>query len=1673
MAYAQYVSTVAKYKLVKNEDLMADDHVAVHLTKIGFYLKRTSLISSALRPIFSEMISKLPLIAQGPQPSFLINYNKVQSLWTLFADSIEHHDAKFPSDQCMPILQHSFTVIQNLQKVLPQLVTAVASKHTNLIEPLTNQLNEVIADLDTISSNVTSCENQYQSKAPQISSADLPMATHVTACLTALDQLLIELSLLSADINPTQAQQDVQTQKKSLLAWIQQVTAVISKLFATPRNDSKVLAQGISYASSQLPFVASVLGAIQNLFIENADFSSATQALITAIQTLNEAECKTLEKDISEIIKTFASLFLNNKPLTDVISRARYLISLFDEKMKVGAQIGMREDILAMYTSLTSLFSLPQKQLDANPELVCLGLVSTIRFVSRLYPDAASSEEFLHSLSKKIGTITRSLYKEATKQLSQISSLLETNLEFFPEQTLAQANYYLDLSKNIDFDIESREFLKNQELFFNVIGSISAPLSKMTSSCQDTQTKNNLMSALEAIQSIACRYGRWLNQFYLCQSEILSMRAESSISITTFPATVLQALGKGDSLKVVNHVAAGIQSILQHIPQLHIFSLHDTCDLFTLFTKATDVSNEFLKVINQYTQSASYPIYRLGATALTKIVSKLPDSVSTLPILVQLKDNETFMSEFVSNLSTSQLICIENKNAFAKREPFLPLHLSAPLSFFLSSECLIRASGRNGQSLVQYSTNARQNVDIIWPISLQVSLGKEPKEASALPDFVERFIKSMNELLLQALDLPQPELPYDIPEDIQEIKKYDATAAAIHSEPIREFAQYMIRTLKKSTAADVRAALQQWFVAIHSQPSETSTATENLSNAIAQLLGAATADRSQFIESFAELSYSLAYYTNGYGKTVGPVVATLHKQLVGLTLEFLETGRSSPQLLTKIFACVQEIDALAPISKLKQKEMEKYLTEILKKAVISLNSLRTKQQPQLRDTLDVISALKQLGAFFQISPPTDNLNLPQILDSFITGKSRDFLDSAVKTFSQRLLELIPNQFNELDRIRDTDTVCDFVYDRAEEFRDHVNNVVSVAKNGETTKEQLIPSLNSMILGISDAAILTMRSLDLSGLLFTPLANLFAECFGELCSGISQFITIAFKIPGTKQDLGPELRRINRKMSKQFDTFINIVENPQRPFGETIEFESFKNQMYASLLTLVIPIARLLGLAATALVPEMYTDQRSPITATAVDAQMQVKEAVDKVSSHAVGASSSEFSSFVPQLYEHLKELLDSSQLVKFGYGVFSPNPLIGPLKSFAESLLKITHLGPTLTDKIVIDPDPASAGKVPDDFEVPPLPKSAPAPTDALQEMALAKRQLDEVVTVFRSTCEQALATSQDLLKAITTLREAVNGFAEKALVMAVATVDTRYQVEEQTALHAFANSVNAVQEAMRARLLRRQGFAVEMDDALNTFTATGKKCIELAEVAATIEVQQDDDESMDEVSKELMATSKAIEKMSARLKEFQTQMHVEELAEDEEDNHPVIDAEEGSLPAFLVQSANPILQATSAILRRAQEITADLIRKFGKIDNERGLIKSAQDLSEAAELLLICAEIIVKGEEKDSEFKVISAARIIKASVSALVAQVLVKGGDNEGIMNKHVRVVVRHTDAVIVRAEAIVDKKLTEEEAKKPKKMVNNPMILRLNMQQTVNQQRKQLQDEEKALYQFRRKG
>lgn len=1668
-AYNSFTFSISKYPLKKLEELITDDRVGLRLNENGSDLGRTIQMCANLKILANNFLDKLPLTANGPQVEIGYDYNKMGLINPILQKNILKHDQEFQSDQCSPHIDELIKILKDIEQYIPHLISSTASSMSQYLDQLIVNLTSVIELYDTIISTAKKCETQLSPKIPTIPLSEQQISYQVAASLVAFEELIIQLHFLTAN-------SDVQKSKdfKSLKEWIDKGSKLRQTLFAAPRSDEHQITKIVIEISVELANLSTILSKIQPSIQNSGDFADVSIALTNLLQVLNEIESKTTNKNIQEIVKSFSTLFLNNKPLDPLVKNANDVLDNISGKVKaVGPSALSAHGTLSGYVSSCS-------KGVTDPESAAICLASVVRLAARIFPDARLGEEILVSLSKKLALITKAIFKDSRKIITQINSVVDTNLEFFNDVALNETNYFLTAAKNIeDFDTDANDFVSVQQLFFESFCALPTPLSKLASTCPDEETKNQLTQFTDQIQGLGDRFSKWLNQFYLTLFSIIHLRSEMIVGALSFPISLLCSNNQQGLVQNVLSCLLQIQKIIQSTPQIILGDLKDVISLISHIVDLSKIGNDFIKCARSNAQSPMFPLYKQSADALSKIVVDLPSYTLPLPHISDFDNPDVFICSLLACVTRSLRLSNENKPLIDKADKTTYQLFSAPFTYIFSADSFLHAQPQASVTLTPLMSNLRTSLDVVNSIVIQIASGQKPPEASHLPSYAQAIIKAIEELLSSILLLKQPQLAYDIPDDVQEIRRFDSMASSLHSTALKTFAQYIVRTMKKSSAADVRSALNQWFDATQVSTVDVSVGVARFKESIAKLLNASTTDRSAFIEQFAALSVSLATYENSYGKAVAPIVGQLHRTLVSQVLEFLEDNRISQPQLKKIHGCVSEISALSPISKLKQKEMDDYLAGILKRVVMSLHNLRQKgKDVQLSDTLHTIDSIEELCAFYKVSAPSDDLGVNDLLNNTVAGKARDkILDQAISKFSERLLQLIPNQFTLLDRIRDTDTVCDFVYDKAEAFRDNVNIILQLAKNHDGDEEKISQPLNAMLLCASDAAVLTMHSLILAGLAFTPLSATFVACYSELQVCFRQFADIAFSIKKkSKEDLSPELRRLNRKMSKQFDTFINIVENPQRPVGESNEFETKKCMMYANLSTVVVQIARLNTLAATSLVPEMYINNRLEIVDNIESSLSQLNTTVSLVRNEAVGATATELGNLSTQLDKETKSLVQSSEKISFG-SLFVSLPLLQPCEKVCTVTQKMAVLGPTLTDKIIIEPDPAAAAKIPEDYTIPALPKKAPQPQEAYNDLLTVRKSIDDVVEKFRNTNDTFLASSKDLLDSLEKLRKISNTFAEKALVMAVATVDPRYQVEQQTALHAFANALNGVQNAMKSRLMRTKSFKAEMDDALSTYNSSIDKSMELAEFASKIEAKPDKDESVNEVTRELNATADAIEKMSARLKEFEEHVNMDGVG-GEDDFDPTkaatindIQDAAGSLPAYLIAAAKPTLTATSQILKRAQQITSDLLKKFGKIENEKGLIRSAQDLSEAAELLLVCAEILVQGQEESAEFKVIAAARIIKAAVAALVAQVLVKGGDQEGIMNKHVKVVQKYTDSVIKRAEAIVEEKLVEEDKKKPSK-TTNPMIMKLNQTNNVNQLRKKLSDEERILYNFRKR-
>ena len=118
--------------------------------------------------------------------------------------------------------------------------------------------------------------------------------------------------------------------------------------------------------------------------------------------------------------------------------------------------------------------------------------------------------------------------------------------------------------------------------------------------------------------------------------------------------------------------------------------------------------------------------------------------------------------------------------------------------------------------------------------------------------------------------------------------------------------------------------------------------------------------------------------------------------------------------------------------------------------------------------------------------------------------------------------------------------------------------------------------------------------------------------------------------------------------------------------------------------------------------------------------------------------------------------------------------------------------------------------------------------------------------------------------------------------------------------------------------------------------------------------------------------------------------------------------------------------------------------------------------------MLIIAAEIAIKGEEQDPEYIASAASSMVRAAIANLVAQVLQQSGDSSGNLMKKVGMVRVYCSKIKKKVDSIARQKwLVANPVKK-----GNKMVVRMNANQKLNNFRKELEDAERARKQFKRK-
>lgn len=990
--------------------------------------------------------------------------------------------------------------------------------------------------------------------------------------------------------------------------------------------------------------------------------------------------------------------------------------------------------------------------------------------------------------------------------------------------------------------------------------------------------------------------------------------------------------------------------------------------------------------------------------------------------------------------------------------------------------------------------------------------------------------------------------------------------------------------------------------------------TKRLADSINDLLNGRVTDPSALIDSVMAISASLAAVMENCGEPFLSELQRLHNEMIDNLRKYMASGGNDREALRRLIANAESINAITRMIKMNERERNEFFGRSMNNLMRGLNGIRTNSaginEEVIINSIRALEDIMVASKMFKCGSP----DLPQALEPLrnmlFTGKfNNDVISKIIARLSQEISNYRGFSYEQISTINSIESALDFIYAKAELFRTYSSKLLrrvtlsseSRSKsmneglnekeqiNDDKTKQKSMTSVSAasalnldaqnieldelcdylrvMESSITLGAGVTFRSLVIAALKEKPIAAHTINTYGEMTEVSALLVPDVIdmnnklninQLINTKdqKDQITNLRRFIRKMTKEFDSFITIIESPnsnknQLKRDDEIakecqnnknDFESLKMKVIAAISDLSNEVGSMNWLATNSFSPEMYNDGRARITNKITNQFNVLIQAGQAVLLKAVGDSASLFGKTLNETRNELQKLIEDAQYVDFSKN-YPAERIVDQTGKVGTVLIKLNKYAMDLIDHIVVKADPIAAGKLPDDYVLPTASSfslsSSSQSLSSAETLALLEQTMDSLRLssdsvslaldkIIKITSDPA-STNDDILEALNNLKATIDKLIEDSMkVTVIASNDPLVQISLQNTLHSLASSFTAVKEALRSRFMRASNYQSEMNQAVTDFRASMQASMKAAEdasqaIAASINASSQKSAAKDAVTRELEATANAIEEMTRRLKAIeqsqQAQMSqnatngaaggsspatgyaganssaipgslagqpLSGTASTTGSNGSALsaggpglsaagdgvlnDGYGGDLSAFVIQNANPILAAAAMILKRAQEITNEMLAKYGKIENEQLLIRSAKELSDAAALLIFSAEIVMNGVNEESIFKVIAAAKIVKASVCALVAQVLVKGGDPQQIMDRHVRTVIQHTDMIIKRAEVIV-LQIFEDEEKKVK-MAPTLMAQKLNLQSRIAQVRKKLQEEEKALYKFRKR-
>ncbi|EAY20377.1 hypothetical protein TVAG_109890 [Trichomonas vaginalis G3] len=1631
-AFSNFITNLSRFHITDPDSLVKTSDIAALTTPAGLAAVRANFQINTINDCVNQFSELVKLISNGPQQLLSNNYAIISDLYPTAIQAVEIIDNFMPEGyKCSGFMQEAFSNIQQFSQYIPQLTSPTATTYAQYIPQFQETFQQITNIISQVLPVVQSVPGVVSQNAAPVDTNDKQI--HRIAALIQLNEnIFVDLVKFKNDpvINTNE------TMKKNIDVWLLKVNTFANTLVSLMGNNSVDLFKACSEITNPHTSIVDTFNSVLSLSPHCSCFTDASSHLMTFIQILSEVQffsTNAIADKASNIIAQSVSA-KEIESIQAAIKQISYPLSLRPELLIYGP----------VHPELISFINSVLQVNDSDPDMFCI--TSTI--ILTLYAVTCGQAEFSYKLLSQAITQCVKLLSvkcSAFRQLAATAStIISANEAVFDTKKLALMNYYLNscLSAKI-VDVPTIKSL--QPIFI----SVSALPAQIENISEGTETKEKFADCVAAMKTLGATISHWLIITGLTISAMIINKADILVNLLAYISSAAQ----------VQNPATSLVTLLQGAPH-YIFL--DISSSYRLDKSFNDLE-QTVKAISQQTdaQIISEPVKVLFDQA------KPPASVLEL---VYTDDTNNFSGllfmvaqRLIGSLKLSQESLDKNIGGFL-------FNYSFALSYSQYSSSAVEVAPQIMGSISTFPATIKGYNDVIYPASIALS-PTNTKDVGNLKVYIAGVLKSAQEMQTAILAMPQPSKTYEISEELKAIRAMQAQNQQL-SQNLRPFGEKIIsRAVVTPTALPI---LTPFFQVASEQPYAILKVAKSVADYTYSMISGKSAP--ELLMSILRLMVSCAVPNiEDLSKHTHEVFDFLLNALVSFTTE----KEKASQNVRLIYAKARQVTYMAKYITVKEIDAPPFVHASIANVVMNLAKLQSQfNVDMLCSALGASSCYIALAMLFP-DKTNDIVEFIHVNEILSTITRPDAVLSLIKQVAEIFANDSKNAFSsEIDE-NNKSLIIDLLYEHFEELRFSANVLIKCISNPGDTEEYLNSTLRQFMISCSSYMLLVSKGINRPDYVLQRII--------ETVNCLLSFAAIS---KGGDESKSLDFRRGNRIVSRQIDTTINMMESPN---PETTHLEGFKlemNNFYITLIKVLIECVRRVSASLICLHKDTFQDTTPMLTV----AYNKMNEAFNICRDHAIGKTKKPFIDSFKQLTSTI-EIFSSTQM---DYSLqFPPLPIIEAITKLVQQVSKFLPTAALATDVLIIDPDPVAASRVPEfntNITVPTL-TSEIAPTDALADQSAALKAYNEALQKFNQVYSNEQATSEELLDQAEKFKISCDNYIKNCMIMAQATQEKGLQVAQQTNAHAIAGSVAAIMTAVRSRLLREKDFKEQMTEAQSQLKDSIDRQQELATQGAAY-VPPDPDADLpdvsggsasaapdDEVSAELQATASAISDMSNRLAMFSNQIGAsvvidEEIPDDiymeedegdqdkDEGNQVEIDikAEEGSMAAHIIACATPIMITAGEILERSQQICREM---RGKIHNEAFIIKCAHDVTEAAQLLIIAAEIAVNGSDPDPEFVAIAASNMVKTAIASIVAQVLQSGGDSEQMMKK-TRTVRFYCLKINQKLEAIAKQKwIAANPIKKGAKMVQ-----KMNAMNELKQYQETLDNAEKARKMFKRK-